>query len=185
VYRKLLLYLSLLSLTQCSKCKEELFPKKPPTPAVLPPETQIGARACGCRVNGTTFATLNTIKCNGDWQGLNTLAISGTLNRTSSYDDDVFGFNILLNGPLRSGQSFALSPFNQPINPAASQFAATAIANGYQCSYRGNYVKSGRVELTKFDGVQRIAAGRFAFTIYEVGGCDTLRVTDGRFDVNF
>jgi len=39
--------------------------------------------------------------------------------------------------------------------------------------------------LVKFDGAARIAAGRFAFTLYEPGGCDTLRVTNGRFDVKF
>jgi hypothetical protein len=182
---KLPLYLALLLLTQCSKCKEDLFPKKQPTAAILPIETQIGARTCGCVVNGITFATLNTIKCNGDWQGLTSFAIGGDLNRTSSYDDNSFSFNILLSGPLRDGQVFSLAPYNQPLNTTANQFAATAVTNHYKCSYLGNHIKSGRVELVKFDGVQRIAAGRFAFTLYEAGSCDTLRVIDGRFDVKF
>ena len=37
----------------------------------------------------------------------------------------------------------------------------------------------------EFDPVARIASGRFAFKLYEPGGCDTLRVTNGRFDVKF
>ncbi|GAB3674341.1 hypothetical protein GCM10027594_35420 [Hymenobacter agri] len=41
------------------------------------------------------------------------------------------------------------------------------------------------MELIKFDPVARFAAGRFAFVLYEPGGCDTLRVSNGRFDVKF
>lgn len=66
-----------------------------------------------------------------------------------------------------------------------SQFVVNATTANYICVYQGNYIKNGQVELVKFDGVARIASGRFAFTLYEPGGCDTLRVTNGRFDVKF
>jgi len=62
---------------------------------------------------------------------------------------------------------------------------ADAVSGNKPCVYEGNFIKTGKVELIKFDGAGRIAAGRFAFTLYEPGGCDTLRVTNGRFDVKF
>jgi hypothetical protein len=94
--------------------------------------------------------------------------------------------NASLNGALRDNQNFSIissaTPF--PIfTPGVNQFYTSVAA--LPCVYDGKYVKTGQVELVKFDGVARIAAGRFAFVLYEPGGCDTLRVTNGRFDVKF
>ena len=93
---------------------------------------------------------------------------------------------MVLNGQLLNQQAFSMissaTPF--PIfTPGVNQFYARTVI--LPCIYDGARFKTGRVELVKFDGVQRIAAGRFAFTLYEPGGCDTLRVTNGRFDVKF
>ena len=92
-----------------------------------------------------------------------------------------------LNGQLQSVQAFSIvssaTPF--PIfTPGVNQFITTV--TGYTpCYYSGNNIKAGQVTLVKFDPVARIAAGRFAFVLYEPGGCDTLRVSNGRFDVKF
>ena len=183
--RKVFLYLCLATLTQCSKCKKDDPTPKPEIPAELPPETQSGVGTCGCLVNGKAYATLSSTKCRGDWQGLNTLAISADCNMGSSYGSDFFSTGMLLNGRLQSGQVFRLTKFNQPIDFTMSQFVVNATTANYICVYQGNYIKNGQVELVKFDGVARIASGRFAFTLYEPGGCDTLRITNGRFDVKF
>ncbi|MCI1190173.1 hypothetical protein MON38_22330 [Hymenobacter sp. DH14] len=54
--RKLLLYAALLTLTQCSKCKNDPQPQPPADPlALLPPETQTGQRTFGCLVNGQAW----------------------------------------------------------------------------------------------------------------------------------
>ena len=184
--RKLLLYTALLTLTQCSQCKKnDPTPQPPKDPlSTLPAETQTGAGTFGCLVNGKVYAALAAIKCRGDWQGLNTLYISADCNSNTSYSSDFFSTGMLLNGNLSNGQVFNLVRFSQPINSTLSQFVADA--NIKLCGYRGNNIKTGQVELVKFDGVARIASGRFAFTLYEPGsGCDTLRVTNGRFDVKF
>lgn len=182
---KLPLYLALLLLTQCSKCKQDdPVPQPPKDPlSTLPPETQTGAGSFGCLVNGEIYAALSPIKCRGDWQGNNTLFLSATTNSTLSFGSDFFGVGMLLNGNLHSGQLFSLVRFSQPIDLSFNQFAADADIKS--CGYHGNFIKSGQVELVKFDPVARIAAGRFAFKLYEPGGCDTLRVTNGRFDVKF
>ena len=185
--RRLPLYLALLSLTHCSKCKRDNPAPQPPKDplSVLPPETQMGASTFGCLVNGDAYATISPVKCRGDWQGARALFISGGANAGAVYGKELVTIGLLLNGSLQGGQSFDLVPFKQPLSPSLNQFAANAVAGGKPCVYEGNYIKMGKVELLKFDGVARIAAGRFAFTIYEPGGCDTLRVTNGRFDVKF
>ena len=187
MFCKLPLYLSLLLLTQCSKCKlDNPTPLPPKDPlSVLPAETQTGANTFGCLVNGNAYATISPIKCRGDWQGARALGISGGANAGAVFGKELVSIGLLLNGNLYSGQVFDLIPFKQPLAPTLNQFAANAVAGSKPCVYEGNYIKTGQVELLKFDGVARIASGRFAFTLYEPGGCDTLRVTNGRFDVRF
>lgn len=40
------------------------------------------------------------------------------------------------------------------------------------------------VNITKFDTQNRIIAGTFEYTLYKPG-CDTVRITQGRFDVKY
>ena len=183
---KLLLYAALLTLTQCSQCKrDDPQPQPPKDPlSLLPPETQTGAGTFGCLVNGKAYVALSSIKCRGDWQGQSTLFVSGEGSLNGDYNNqEIFSAGMLLNGGLRNGQEFNLVRFSQPINSTLSQFAADATIK--LCGYHGDYIKAGQVTLVKFDPVARIAAGRFAFVLYEPGGCDTLRVSNGRFDVKF
>ena len=91
-----------------------------------------------------------------------------------------------LNGTLQDNQAFSIISSTTPFpifTPGVNQFY-THVAGG-PCYYDGDYFKTGLIELVKFDGVRRIAAGRFALILYKPGGCDTLRVTNGRFDVKF
>ena len=182
-----LLLAALLSLSQCKHKSPD--PAPPPTNplAALPPETQTGAGTFGCLVNGKAYVTVSPIKCRGDWQGIKTLFISADSNEDGQYSGDYFGVGLLINSAqiLQSNQTFTLVIFKQPISPINNQFVADAVSGSKPCVYQGNFIKTGQVELVKFDGVGRIAAGRFAFTLYEPGGCDTLRVTNGRFDVKF
>ena len=186
--RKLPLYLALLLLTQCSKCKrDDPAPLPPKDPlSTLPPETQTGAGTFGCLVNGKAYAAPSPTRCRGDWQSSTKLGISATMYANGTQANETYSISMALNGRLMDAQSFAMissaSPF--PVfTPGINQFFAFA---GAQCIYGGAYYKPGPVELVKFDGVARIASGRFAFTLYEPNsGCDTLRVTNGRFDVKF
>jgi len=179
------LYLSLFLLTHCRHRKrDDPQPEPPKAPlSLLPPETQTGAGTFGCLVNGQAYLTRTSIKCSGNLQGFNVLYVSADCSADGTFSGEVFSTGLLLAGILENGQSFPLVEFNKPVDMTRNQFVADA--NRTQCGYRGNFIKTGRVELVKFDGVRRIAAGRFAFTLYEPGGCDTLRVTNGRFDVKF
>jgi len=177
---KLLLYSALLLLTQCSKCKNDPAPEPPKDPlALLPPETQTGAGTFGCLVNGQPMSVSSSFLTSGDWSCNRCLTVSGQ----SSATQPEYVMSLLLSGPLQNNLQFALGKYSIPVDFSLNTFSVRPSIK--QCHYSGNFIKTGRVDLVKFDGVARIAAGRFAFILYEPGGCDTLRVTNGRFDVKF
>jgi len=186
---RLLLYLCLVLLTQCSRCKRDDPQPEPPTDplSLLPPETAVGKGTMACLVNGQAYLTRFSTSANGDWQSPTRLAVSGGMVLNGQGAASRLSISAALNGVLQNEQTFSLiseaTPF--PIfTPGVNQFITIA-SGDLPCYYSGKYITTGRVELVKFDGVRRIAAGRFAFTLYEPGGCDTLRVTNGRFDVKF
>jgi hypothetical protein len=53
------------------------------------------------------------------------------------------------------------------------------------CSLNGNdaaVLRSGILTITKFDLTNRILSGTFQFTLFKAG-CDSIKVTQGRFDM--
>ncbi len=187
--RRLPLYLSLLLLTQCSKCKrDDPTPQPPKNPlSLLPPETLTGAGTCGCLVNGVAYITTSAIATSGEWVSPTKLAVGANLYPNGNQNQAFRSITLVMNGRLIAPPEvpFTIVPAsNQAVfTPGLNQFYA--FSGNTTCTYGGKLFKTGKIELLKFDGVARIAAGRFAFTLYEPGGCDTLRVTNGRFDVKF
>ena len=187
--RHLSFYLSLLLLTQCSTCKRDDPQPEPPKDPVgrLPPETAEGRGTLACLVNGQAYWARFSTSANGDLQSPSRLALGGNLVLNGQGAAARLSITAALNGELQDGQTFAFVSRATPFplfTPGLNQFI-TAASGDITCHYSGNFITTGRVELVKFDGVRRVAAGRFAFTLYEPGGCDTLRVTNGRFDVKF
>lgn len=179
-----LLVLSLLGL-MLAQCK-----KRAPNPVLadpltlLPPETQTGAGTFGCLVNGKAYTAPYSTSARGDWMSTTRIGITSSV--TESVATKGLSVLLALNGKLDTNQQFTITSSASPyplFTPGLNQFWAASA--GGTCTYDGSYIKKGTVELVKFDGVARIASGRFAFTIYEPGGCDTLKVTNGRFDVKF
>lgn len=52
------------------------------------------------------------------------------------------------------------------------------------CFYDRDVVEKGKLEITKLDTTNHIIAGTFEFTVWKED-CDTIRVTDGRFDIKY
>ncbi len=69
----------------------------------------------------------------------------------------------------------------QPVND--ERFRDYNGINGCQ-KYELDDTKTNQVEITFLDQQKRIAAGKFEMTVYNQCG-DTLKITDGRFDVKF
>ncbi|WP_019946386.1 hypothetical protein [Hymenobacter aerophilus] len=171
-----LLLAALLGLSQCKK--KDAYPTRI-TPPPLPAETTTGARTFGCLVNGKPFTASGINRVHGDWLTLNTLGISA--DTKNSGEEATIG--LLLTGILTDEKVYPLRPKDVGF-PPSTLVGFVARYTGSGCDYDGSFTKKGILTLTRYDPVARIAAGRFAFTLYQPG-CDTLRVTEGRFDVTF
>ncbi|RYU84308.1 hypothetical protein [Hymenobacter persicinus] len=171
----LFLYAGLLLLTQCSKCK-----KDDPTPAEqLPPATQTGANTFGCLVNGQPYTP----------SGYN-----GVSNYAVLYDPGFKGgsLDVRTYRYPRPGKSQYLILSSTNIDkPGVYQFSPTAGAfftdalrpvpcNNYDSSDNNTYSK-GTITITRLDLNAGIISGTIDFTLAQPG-CDTIKVTQGRFD---
>ena len=179
--KKLPLYLCLLLLTQCSKCKDDVAPLDQ-----LPPATQTGANTFGCLVNGQAWTP----------QGDN-----GTDNYVVLFEPDqgnpsqpggnlsVRAYRILSNGDRTN---VAVNAFNvDRIRSYSLDFSSVQgnalYGNRNASSPCDTYgpadtrFRRGNLTLTRLDQQAGIIAGTFEFTVAKPG-CDTIRVTNGRFD---
>ncbi|GAB3574085.1 Riean_0653 family protein [Hymenobacter daeguensis] len=183
-----LLLLVALALLAPGGCKtKDPTPDPPKDPlSLLPPETETGAGTFGCLINGQAYIASTSISANGDWQSTTKLAIGSTMSLNGAAAGSTITILAALNGALQDNQNFSIISSATPFpvfTPGINQFYTHVAA--IPCIYDGDYFKSGQIQLLHFDGVRRIASGRFAFKLYGPSGCDALRVTNGRFDVKF
>lgn len=168
-----LLLAALLGLSQCKKA--DLTPEEQ-----LPPTTQTGANTFGCLVNGQPWTP----------KGYN-----GTSNYSVSYDAG-------LNGGVFDLQTYRYpdaSKYFQNIyldvlsdcqvgtySFDSSKRTGVVFQDGKTNCYWSNTdnattYRRGSLTITRLDLQAGIIWGTFAFTLYK-SGCDSVRVTNGRFD---
>ena len=171
--------MALASLVQCHKSDPD------PTPASqLPAATQTGANTFGCLVNGEAF----TPKGNNGTSNL-VLLYSPNPNGASiniltyRIDGNRRQYINLFCGPVTQAGVFSL---NIPVIDGDASYADTA--RPLSCSdYTGSSAplyRKGKLTLSRIDPSAGIAAGTFEFTTTQPG-CDTIKVTQGRFDLKF
>jgi hypothetical protein len=175
--KRYILYASLLLLTQCSKCKQD-----DPTPEEqLPPATQSGANTFGCLVNGqpylpagydgaSNYAVLYDPGFRGGRLDIRTYCLiksGATIDQSIIIGGDSIiragVYQLSSNGP----QGVIFLDENKTL--PCSRFAG------------GSSAIKGSLTITRLDLGTGVIAGTFEFTLAQPG-CDTLRVTQGRFD---
>jgi hypothetical protein len=165
--------LILLSLgAACSCSKNSINPSN-----TLPPATDTGENTLGFVIDGQVWVP----------QGNN-----GTSRLDLSYDPQLYGGTMLLNGYSITSDTdreyFYLNgiEINQvgthQIGGEDSNIVAGFTAANY-CEYISddNY-SEGSLTITRFDLEERIISGKFQFRM-ATPSCDTINVTDGRFDM--
>ena len=170
-----LLLAALLGLTQCKK-------NEPAPVDQLPPATQTGANTFGCLLNGQPWTP------KGYYNRPNFIVTydpgydGGSLQvRTYRYADDSSpGQYIIFGGGqiatpgtypfvLKGNREAFFVDLGQPAS--CKEFEEVP-----DLTYR-----TGTLTVTRLDLSAGIIAGTFAFTLYKPG-CDTIKVTQGRFD---
>jgi hypothetical protein len=168
-----LLLASLLGLSQCQHAD--------PSPVdQLPPATQTGANTFGCLVNGQPWTP----------KGYN-----GTSNYSVVYDGGIQGGHLdiqtyrypdaannpqtiaVISGRIVQTGTYSLS------SPQRAVASYVDYKSGCHWSVRDSATtyRQGTLTITRFDLQMGVISGTFAFTLYKPG-CDSLRVTQGRFD---
>ncbi|WP_035565378.1 hypothetical protein [Hymenobacter sp. IS2118] len=172
-YYLLPLAAALLGLSQCKK-------KDPSPEAQLPPATQTGANTIGCLVNGQPWTPVGN---------------DGSSNYTVSYDPN-FRLGTLNIAAYRYANSQAkrqtIGVFSDSLLPGIGRYKLRLLGHHgaafddfqgnciYDRTSPGAYCR-GELVITRLDRVNGIISGTFAFTLAQPG-CDTVRVTNGRFD---
>ncbi len=177
--RKSVLYLALLTLTQCSKCKNDPAPS-----GELPAATQEGKNTFGCLVNGKVWTP------DGRTGLMSNLVVSYEPDPVRGGNLNISAYNYA--GANNSKQTIQLSagPIFQ-VRTYSLDFPMTeGLANYYDqgnaspCNryfYNDVSYRRGTLTLTRLDQSAGVIAGTFEFKIAKPG-CDTVRVTQGRFD---
>jgi hypothetical protein len=176
----ILLLLITVGFTQCCKEKPGI---KTDVPG-LPPATQTGANTLGFLLNGVPWmpeGSDGTANLSIDFDpGLNNGTIGIVAKRfRNANDKSSFGIGIidslnLLPLPL-TRTLFRTSIFRAGF----SKFDSCVLFSHYDSVW-----SSGELTISKLDRVQRIVSGKFEFVLFD-RGCDSVKITNGRFDMKF
>lgn len=164
-----LIFLSLL-LTTCRKSKDKIA-------SILPPITQEGKNTFGCKINGEVWAPyypcqpfsnpcLEMSVAVGNTSATDPLPLYISLNLARQEDGKTSYFNIGF-------------PVKGTGNVYDSLFLDFLSSTGI--SHKNNF-ETGKFEITKFDTINHIISGEFAFKLRSTLP-DSIVVTDGRFDL--
>jgi hypothetical protein len=139
----------------------------------LPPITQEGKNTFGCLVNGRALVTTNTMQITAIYQG-GGVQLSGG-DEGKDYDKDI---KIVLNDPLVEGEIYLLT------NPPSYRAQYRDEVSTGICLYEYGDTYEGHLIFLKIDKTKYIISGTFEFSTV-TQGCDTIRITNGRFDVQY
>jgi hypothetical protein len=168
-----LLLAALLGLSQCKH-------NDPDPVDQLPPATQTGANTFGCLVNGQVWTP----------KGYN-----GTSNYSVAYDTGlnggVFYLDTYIYNPGSPNEQSIILYANKMgqvgqysfRSPQRTRASFNDDKTGCYWSSRDSTTiyRRGTLTITRLDLQAGIIAGTFSFTLYKPG-CDSVRVTNGRFD---
>jgi hypothetical protein len=169
-----LLLAALLGLSQCKHAS--------PAPVdQLPPATQAGANTFGCLVNGqawtprgndgfSNYSVVLDRDANGDILDIHTYRIYGQ-------DPDESQAMVLFATQIKGIGAYL---FRSPQRTRAS-FEYQKTHCYWSSRDSATTYRRGSLTITRLDRVAGIISGTFAFTLYKPG-CDSVRITQGRFD---
>ena len=192
IFYAVLLFISATT-TQCNKTSTN-----PDDSNSLPPETQTGAGTFACKINGVVwrykdpnYEFLST-KPKTRWEfdpnmygGY--LYIAGDRYLDGVFDNDILilaADSLLSKRDKSVNKSFFLDYGMHYINFDSSSTKCNEYYTSTLLDSTTNFFSSGKIFITKLDQSTKIISGTFYCTIKQ-NGCDTLKITEGRFDLKY
>lgn len=138
----------------------------------LPPATQTGENTFGCLVDGKAWVTETSIDAYGFYQ-------SGVLSITA----------LLEKKGIDQGMGFIIHDLNleekiYTLSLPPDKYAAFG-DNILNCGFETASLYSGTLTVTNFDSNRFIVSGTFEFEAYSDDCNRIVKVTEGRFDLNY
>lgn len=156
--------------------------------AKLPPATQTGANTFGCLINGKAWIAEN-IGCKlfcrySSFYLYQNSNFGGSINITAHkiYSDQTFEQTIeIVLDSLNFFRSRTISISNQNTRAGYIDYTLQGNCRIFNRNYDSTVNYTGVVNITYFDVTKGIITGTFEFTLTKPG-CETLAITNGRFD---
>lgn len=147
----------------------------------LPAATQEGKNTLGFRLNGQAWTPKGV-------RGTANLSIDYDPNFNNGiFDITAYDFSSPQAEQFTIGIRDSLNFINAPQIYTITQTSLCGISFTNNCDYfsrlSGSFC-SGNLTITKLDRLNHIISGTFSATLYKPG-CDTIKITDGRFDMRF
>ncbi len=159
----------------CTSCKKDTTPEAD-NPYGLPNATQTGANIFAYLIDGKSQIVKNSIYTLGASIIKDTLAISGESGDTNYFEN----IGLVIVGNLTVGSSYQINQSSTFI-----QMSTNKNCKGFLGS---NIIKTfavqGTILLSKVDLNNKVISGTFNCNIPS-SGCDTIRITNGRFDIKY
>jgi hypothetical protein len=148
----------------------------------LPPATQTGANTLGFLLNGQPWVPEGPNNLSVDYDigfnnGIITLVAYRKIQNT---DNSVFAIGII--------DSLRFLSFPKDILIGKGTIAQGSYSDKDFCDrihFDTAVFRSGSLKVAKFDMVNRIFAGTFSITLFNSACGDTIKITQGRFDMRF
>jgi len=171
-----LLLIPLILLTLSISCKKNTDPTSDNTYG-LPNATQTGANVFACRINGNNFiAYYNINHTVAELKNDSLLVVTGSDRTQNNYFHQlIFSLNKLINPNttyMNDNTNIKMKYYTDSTCQGISSNAILLNAN------------RGKIQLTRFDKTIKIVSGTFD-CVFPIINCDTLKITDGRFDFNY
>jgi hypothetical protein len=160
--------ISLLCFVECTKNKNT----PSDNPYGLPNATQIGANVFACLVNGRKFiAGSEPFYMNGSQFTNDTLYINGGIQEPLRFE----GISFFIKHPTEIGI------YKIDSASIGAVYTTDSTCLGVSSHATTSFSRDGYIDLAKFDTLNKIVSGTFSCD-FSIPNCDTLHITEGRFD---
>ena len=175
-----LIVVTIVCVTSLSfQCRKD----KPDVQNELPPVTQSGQNIFACHINGDSWISDKGLSNMGGAISSDSFDVVGTRQYSDGHLEKLL---------IRLYGSYNPSITTYSLNNTTTSYAIYNRTSAKSCfSISGGYgdvivrkVTGGTVTITKRDTINRIISGTFSFYV-PTDFCDTLKVTDGRFDIKY